>query len=341
MTFVGVVQLLLAIGLTCAAQQSGRFDGTWVLRQDGANILKITLVTKDGKTSGSVTIPNAPRFNRDGRVLAFGPGHVTRGIETTKIRPGQTEPTLELGVSSEIGVIVLKDDDHAKLGFTGLPWKLDLERVADEQTLILTDELKVKAQTESIGRFQQPPLAEAKEDQSARVALDGRYPPEIAELRVRLRAMVEADQNARLTFDKPRMQAVDDKNRDEVIRIFERYGWITNSLGGKDAAHDFWLLIQHQTPAVQRRLLPALDKAAKAGDAAITDYVYLYDRVEIGLGRPQRWGSQTQCVDGKPALYPVDDPGGLDARRKELSLTPIDEYLKADPLIQACAQLAK
>jgi hypothetical protein len=108
---------------------------------------------------------------------------------------------------------------------------------------------------------------------------------------------------------------------------------------GKDAAHDFWLLTQHQTPAIQRRLLSSLEVAAKSGDAAMTDYVYLYDRVQIGLDQLQRWGSQIKYVAGKPALYPVDDPGDLDARRKELSLMAIDEYLKTDPLAKACAVL--
>jgi hypothetical protein len=69
----------------------------------------------------------------------------------------------------------------------------------------------------------------------------------------------------------------------EVLRIFSNYGWVTNSLAGKDAAHDFWLLIQHQTPEIQRRLLPALEKAAETGNAAMGDYAYLYDRVQVGL----------------------------------------------------------
>lgn len=114
---------------------------------------------------------------------------------------------------------------------------------------------------------------------------------------------------------------------------------MTNSLAGKAAAHEFWLLVQHQTPEIQQRLLPALEKAAKSGDASMSDYAYLYDRVQMGMGKPQHWGSQMKCKGGKPVLYPVDDPAGLDARRKPLFMPSIGEYLANDYIVKSCAQL--
>ena len=164
------------------------------------------------------------------------------------------------------------------------------------------------------------------------------YPPEIRTLRGQLHAMVKEDQDARMAFDLPRMEAADEKNRAEVLRIFDRYGWVTKSLAGKDASHNFWLLVQHQTPEIQQRMLPALEKAAKGGDASMSDYAYLYDRVQMGLGKPQHWGTQAKCENGKPVLYPVDDPAGVDARRKELFLPPVAEYLRMDYLVKSCAQ---
>jgi hypothetical protein len=92
---------------------------------------------------------------------------------------------------------------------------------------------------------------------------------------------------------------------------------VTDSLAGKDAAHNFWILVQHQTPAIQRQLLPALEKAAKNGNASMSDYAYLYDRVQVGLSKLQHWGSQPNCEAA------VDDPATLDARRKQLFMPPI------------------
>jgi hypothetical protein len=165
------------------------------------------------------------------------------------------------------------------------------------------------------------------------------YPQEIRALRQQLRSMVTEDQDARLAFNQARWEAVDTKNRPEVLRIFERYGWVTNSLAGKDASHDFWLLVQHQTPEIQQRLLPTLEKAAKDGNASMSDYAYLYDRVQMGLGKPQHWGSAVKCENGKPVLYVMDDPSGLDARRKALFLMPVREYLQLDYIVKSCAQL--
>ncbi len=40
-------------------------------------------------------------------------------------------------------------------------------------------------------------------------------------------------------------------------------------------------------------------------------------------------------------LYWVDDLVGLDARRKELSLPPIREYLQMEMMVKFCAAMAK
>jgi hypothetical protein len=80
-----------------------------------------------------------------------------------------------------------------------------------------------------------------------------------------------------------------------------------------------------------------MEQAAKSGEASMSDYAYLYDRVQVGLGKPQHWGSQTKCVNGKPVLDPVDDPAGLAQRRKELFMMPIEDYLKMDYLVKFCA----
>jgi hypothetical protein len=86
--------------------------------------------------------------------------------------------------------------------------------------------------------------------------------------------MVKEEQDARLAFNEARTEAADAKNRPEVLRIFDRYGCVTYSLAGKDAAHNFWLLVQHQGLEIQQRLLPSLEKAAKEGNASMSNYAY-------------------------------------------------------------------
>jgi len=300
--------LLLAIARICIAQQRPDFDGTWVLRVNGQNIFKLTLATERGLVTGSLTKPKKLTIDQEGDVTSISPDQVTRPVQKSKLKSGR----LELTVDGDRFVMTLEGHNRALLVLEGKrPWKL--ERASDGSAVILASSLS-----------------------------EPHYPEEIRALREQLRAMVKEEQDARLAFDEARIKAADAKNRPEVLRIFSKYGWVTNSLAGKDAAHDFWLLIQHQTPEIQRRLLPALEETAtKTGNASTSDYAYLYDRVQVGLGKPQHWGTQTKCENGKPVLAPVDDPAGLDARRKELFMLPIREYLKSDYLSKVCAKAGK
>lgn len=294
--------VLMGIAAAGAAQQSSSFAGVWVLRVNGQNIFKLTLVTERGAVTGSLTKPTQLSIDQDGAITSIGPAQVTLAVQRAKVHGKEVELTID-----DRFVMVLEDRDRATLALEGLrPWMVT--RVPAGSTVMLASRMKTPD-----------------------------YPRAIRALRRRLRAMVKEEQEARLAFDEARIAAADAKNQPEVLGIFARYGWVTNSRAGRDAAHDFWLLVQHQTPAIQRRLLPALADAAQHGDASMSDYAYLYDRVQVGLGKPQRWGSQTSCQDGKPVLAAVEDPAGLDARRKELFMPPIAEYLKIDYLVKACS----
>lgn len=302
-----LVILLFGSVSLCSAQQPSDFSGTWVLKLSGQAILKLTLATEKGSITGSLTKPRQLTFDQDGDVEKISPDEVTLPVQKAAFNGRQ----LELTVDDDHFVLTMEDPNRVLLILEEM-FRWHLDRAPEGEDVILASRLPERD-----------------------------FPDEIRVLREQLRAMVTEDQDARMAFDQARMEAVDLKNRPEVLRIFERYGWVTNSLAGKDGAHDFWLLIQHQTPEIQQQLLPALEKAAQAGNASMSDYAYLYDRVQMGLGKPQHWGSQVKCEGGKPMLYAVDDRSGLDARRKQLLMPPVQEYLQMDYLIKACAQTGK
>jgi hypothetical protein len=56
------------------------------------------------------------------------------------------------------------------------------------------------------------------------------------------------------------------------------------------------------------------------------------DRMLMNAGKPQKYGTQAYSLveDGKTVIYiwPVEDPGKLDALRKSVGLMPIGEYLE-------------
>lgn len=152
-------------------------------------------------------------------------------------------------------------------------------------------------------------------------------------LRKELLALREEDQAARSAMIKTQMQdeaakkrveAIDTKSTARMKEIIAKHGWPGKSLVGEDGANTAWLLVQHadKDVAFQKQCLALLEKAYKAGEAKERDYAYLFDRVAVAEGKPQRYG--TQFKDGKP--QPIEDEANVDARRKAIGLNTMAEY---------------
>ena len=99
---------------------------------------------------------------------------------------------------------------------------------------------------------------------------------------------------------------------------------------GEDAALAAFLMVQHadRDPDFQKKCLPLLEAAVQATEASGSHYAYLTDRVLLAEGKPQRYGSQFQTVDGKSVPLPLEDPDNVDARRQAVGLRPMAEYAK-------------
>jgi hypothetical protein len=299
----------------CAAQTSrpasAGFAGIWVQKWQGLNFRVLTIHVNGAVYSGSVEQPRSFTVNQDGAMSKIAGQRATFPLTGFKL----AGPRLEFAFDDDRYAMTLVDPDHA--------------------TLMPLDE-----------DFPFPAWKIERGAEGASVAVNWpavRYPAEIVALQKRLKSMVRADQKARMakkvSFKK--MAAIDRRHTPEILRVHAKYGWPGVPLVGSDASHDYWLLVQHQTPEVQRKILPDLERAANSGEASKSDYAYLYDRVQVGLGKPQRFGTQVKCVGGKPVLDAVEDPGGLDRRRQELMMMPVDRYLKADYLVKMCATAGK
>lgn len=125
------------------------------------------------------------------------------------------------------------------------------------------------------------------------------------------------------------MAAADRPVQARLRGIVAARGWPDRRLVADDGAHAAWLLLQHADSAFQREMLPAVRRAAAAGNARRADAAYLEDRVLVGQGRPQRFGTQLRFDDatGRPALYPIDDETRVDRRRAEAGMGPLADYL--------------
>lgn len=133
------------------------------------------------------------------------------------------------------------------------------------------------------------------------------------------------------------IQSVVREHSDSLKAILKTHDWdAIKKMGGHAADHAF-LLVQHadHDPTFQADVLKTMETS---GDAKTMSYAYLYDRVAMNTGRPQRYGTQfTKATQP----YIIEDPEGLDERRNQVGLMCMTEYTKEMTRQHAAAQIPK
>ena len=128
----------------------------------------------------------------------------------------------------------------------------------------------------------------------------------------------------------PRMIALHEQNAARFQAIIAEIGWPTERLVGKPAAEAAWLIAQHaiSQPGFQRSCLKALTEAAREHMVPLWQPAMLEDRIRMFEGRPQLYGSQLKPdADGNLQPYMIEDPEGVDERRRAVGLEPLAERL--------------
>jgi hypothetical protein len=286
------------------------YAGTWVLKVDGKNFCVLRLELANGHLTGSLATPDHFQIDQGGEFSGISSTHRDNPILEASVVEGNLQIKAGLASGSAEYVLRLTDHDHVlfqmRIGSSlTSPWKL--LRVSDSEKATVASNWDTT-----------------------------KYPEDIVELQSRLGEIVNEDQAVRneVPMLGSKLRQVDESHYPEILRIYEKYKWPLISVVGRTAAHNYWLLVQHQPAEFQQRVLPDMQRAVEAGEASKIDYAYLYDRVMFQQGKPQHWGTQASCTNGKAVLAPVDDPTGLEQRRRDLQLMPvaIDEYLKVlDP----------
>jgi hypothetical protein len=158
------------------------------------------------------------------------------------------------------------------------------------------------------------------------------------ELHDELIAMLEQDQAERMEG-----AIGDDRARTERLKeIVAEHGWPTISLVGEDGEDAAWAIAQHadHDPAFQEQAVQLIGEAVERGEASPGNLAYLTDRVAVGKGEPQTYGTQVGCTsDGQVQVAPLADEDGVDGLRAEVGLGPLADYLAE--MEQICAQDAE
>ncbi|WP_052868747.1 DUF6624 domain-containing protein [Streptomyces niger] len=152
------------------------------------------------------------------------------------------------------------------------------------------------------------------------------------DLAAELRRRADTDQRARnrylQTGEFEDIARIDTQNTAWLKAALAEHGWPGITLVGDQGADDAWPLVQHadRDPEFQRQALVQLEAAVEAGDAPARHLAYLTDRVLVGDGKPQLYGTQYTDEGGSLRRQPVHDPDHLDERRTAMGLDTAAAY---------------
>ncbi len=155
-------------------------------------------------------------------------------------------------------------------------------------------------------------------------------------LAAKLLAMQETDQQARgiwhgtptsaeKTTTATNLNDVDAQLTAQLKEIVAKSGWPTIALVGIEASNAAMLVLTHtRDHAWQASLLPELETLADTGKIDGSALAVVIDKELVGEGQLQRYGTQFKYLgNNEMAMYSVEDPAGLDARRAKVFLPPL------------------
>jgi hypothetical protein len=126
------------------------------------------------------------------------------------------------------------------------------------------------------------------------------------------------------------MNYKDSLNLIKVIQILDTKGWVSKDFVGSQGNLTLFLVIQHSNLKTQQKYLPIMREAVKKGNANSSSLALLEDRVALGEGKKQIYGSQIGRNPNtqKEYILPLEDPGNVDKRREEVGLGLLADYVK-------------
>jgi len=124
--------------------------------------------------------------------------------------------------------------------------------------------------------------------------------------------------------------AIDKKLLKRLEEIIQKYGWPTISMVGAEASEVAFLIIQHADLSYQKKYFPLLKQAAAKKEARPDHVAMMEDRMLMGEGKKQIYGTglRTDDTTNELKLWPIENEEEVDARRAAVGLPPMAEYLK-------------
>jgi hypothetical protein len=137
-------------------------------------------------------------------------------------------------------------------------------------------------------------------------------------------------------WDSPQMKdhwkVINEKdsiNLIKVLKILDERGWLGADVIGRQGNSTLFLVIQHSNQKTQEKYLPMMREAVAKKKASASSLALLEDRVALGQGKKQVYGSQIgrKPNGGDYYVLPLEDPDNVDKRRDSMGLGSLESYI--------------
>lgn len=149
---------------------------------------------------------------------------------------------------------------------------------------------------------------------------------ELAELDLSIRDRLSAEGKLSGGYH-PEMEKVHKANAKRLREIIKEIGFPTISNVGEKASDAAWLIIQHSIgePDFMKQCYTMMEE--NTDDINLKNRAYLYDRIQVFQGKPQKYGTQL-IESGVP--YPVENKENLNTERLKVGLPslPLNDIKK-------------
>lgn len=128
---------------------------------------------------------------------------------------------------------------------------------------------------------------------------------------------------------KKRLRERSEKISIRFCSILKQFGWPTKELVDPEGvAAGFRILKDNGSFELQKDLLPVIVAALKKDESQKPEFAGLVDRLRVGAGMKQLFGTQAVASNGFLVVYPIEDEAHLDDRRRQYGLDPFAEHLR-------------
>lgn len=155
---------------------------------------------------------------------------------------------------------------------------------------------------------------------------------EIEEIQKEMKRRLKLDQEVRTNPKKEKdANKVDADNQVYIKKILKAIGWLDSKRFGSATTEAAFYIIQHSgNISLMKTAVSELKKEIDINKRFKGVYAFAYDRLQILLGKKQKYGTQYGYLNGKKVLFPLEDEKKVEEFRKEMGLKPLYKKLESE-----------